>query len=84
MKILSKKDVSKWCVKTECDSCESSLEVDADDLYIFNNPDPRESGIDFQARCVVCNNQFWVARDKIPGYVQNYVQRKRSSGIVPR
>lgn len=61
MKIISSvANIQEWLTETNCGYCDSTLEINADDIYFYN-----DSG-DFNIKCEVCKNTFIIYEGDIP------------------
>lgn len=73
MKILKQVDVGDWSIRATCDSCDSELQVEANDIKFVSHPDygPREPGWDeYYVNCPVCSTKIGFSEDKIPKAVK--------------
>ena len=80
MKIIKKQDVSNWSYKHTCLTCESELEVEADDLiYNHYDGDMREPGYTvYQFACPVCQIVCDLDPMRIPKLIQINTKNKHN------
>lgn len=84
MKIIEKKDFSKWTYQFACKRCESKLEAEPNDVvaqYHEGYTDMREPGAGraywtYHVQCAVCNDKHQIDSSSIPKGMQHEVQER--------
>lgn len=83
MKILKQVDVGEWSLRVTCDSCDSELQVEANDVnhQYHEGYDQREPAWDeYYAFCPVCSTKIGFSEDKIPKVVKVKLKSKARYG----
>lgn len=75
MKVIKKQDTSIWTHKYICETCDSELEIEVQDIHYrgdFRNP----GFDDYWVTCLVCSAETSLSRDELPKLVQLQAQKR--------